>query len=104
MVTITAQRLEGERIRYRGDSWEFTGTVDVLQNGEVLDVEARKADRVRGTKGTLSFRLENPPTSINPGNLGDVDIELRNDDGGQFLVVSRNHRTDRYKLKNLIYK
>lgn len=104
MVTITAQRLEGERLRYRGDAWECTGTVDVRQNGEVLDVEARKADRVRGTMGTLSFRLENPPTSINPGNLGEVDMTLENDGGDQYLVVSRNHRTDRYLLKNLVYR
>lgn len=104
MVTIAAPRLAGERIRYRGDTWECTGSVDVRQNGAVLDVEAKKADRVRGDTATLSFRLDEPPSSLNPGNLGDVDLELRLENGEQQLFVSRNHRTDLYTLKNLIYR
>ncbi|WP_101296776.1 hypothetical protein [Halegenticoccus soli] len=103
MTETHVQELEGERVRYNGDAWEFTGTIDVKRNGEVIHVEARKAERVRGDKATLRFTLQNPPASINPGNLGDFGVELQRREDGQYLVVSRTHATNRYRLDNMNY-
>ncbi|WP_255171528.1 hypothetical protein [Natrononativus amylolyticus] len=103
MAEIHAADLEGERIRYNDDTWEFTGTLDVKRNGELIHAEAKKPDRVRKNRGTLSFTLQNPPASINPGNLGSVGISLEERDDGQYLVAARPNATNTYKLDSLSY-
>lgn len=103
MVETHLQQLAGEQIRYNKDAWEFTGTVDVKQNGEVLEAEARKPDRVRRNRGTLRFNLQNPPASFNPGNLGEFDVEIERDGNDRLLVVRRSHATNRYRLDSMSY-
>lgn len=103
MVEIEKPELEGEKVRYGGDTWELTGQLDVKRNGEAIDAEARKTDRVRGDTGTFSFDLQDPPASINPGNPGNFTAELESGDGDQHLVARRDHTTNRYTLKNLRY-
>ena len=104
MVEIEKPELEGEQVQYGGDTWELTGQLDVKRNGEAINAEARKTDRVRGNTGVLTFDIQDAPASINPGNPGDFTAELEPTDGDQYLVASRDHTTNHYKLKNLRYE
>jgi len=103
MATFHVNDIEGEQIRFNDDTWELTGDIDVLQNGDVLKVTARKPERVRGNTAMISFKLQNPPASINPGNLGDIDVEVERTADGIELVVTRRHTSNRYRAKNLTY-
>lgn len=103
MVEAHLPELEGERIRYSDDTWEFTGTIDVKRNGDLIHAKAKKPDRVRGNSGTLSFTLANPPASLNPGNLGEFQCELQQGTDGPTLVIDRNHTADRYNLDSMSY-
>lgn len=93
--------LAGETLRYRDATWELTGKLEVKRNGEVIHAEARNENRVRGNAGTLSFALRDSNASLNPGNLGEIDVELRRLEDGHDLVVRRNHGTTRYRLTSL---
>lgn len=95
--------LDGTELRYNGDTWLLTGVIDVIRNGEGIDAEARKSERVRGNRARLQFSLQEPPASINPGNPGDLDVAVERGDGGVFLVVHRPHTTDRYRLESVAY-
>ncbi|MFU8868116.1 hypothetical protein [Natronococcus sp.] len=103
MVEAHLPELDGEQIRYNDDTWEFTGAIDVKQNGNRIHAAAKKPDRVRGNTGTLNFTLDDPPASLNPGNLGDLRCELEQEAAGPVLVVDRNHTADRYTLDSLSY-
>ena len=103
MVEIEKPELEGESVRYRDNTWELTGRLDVQRNGELIQAKARKSSRVRGNPGTFSFSLEDSSASLNPGNPGEFDVELQRLDDGYHLVVHRNHATSRYRLTNLHY-
>lgn len=104
MPAIDVSQLAGEAIRYNGDTWEFTGTITIKQNGSVLEAGARASDRVRGSRGTLQFRLTNPPASINPGNPGDFDVELTSEGGEPRLRLARAHTSDDYAIESLRYE
>ena len=103
MVEVNVPALAGERVRYTDDTWELTGTIDVTQNGELLQAKARQSDRVRGSAGWLKFSLETPPASLNPGNIGEFSAELVDGDGGPALRITRDGRADRYRLTKLRY-
>lgn len=103
MAKTHVETLEGERLRYNDDTWELTGDLDVRQNGETIRATARKPDRVRGNAATLRFSLQDPPASLNPGNLGEFDAELKVIENRQYIVIIRNHATNHYRLKNLSY-
>ena len=95
--------LGGKELRYDDHTWELTGTVDVRGTGEVLEAEARQSDDVRHRIATLRFNLQNPPTSLNPGNLGDHFDELDRRGDRHLLIVKKASRTYRYALESIEY-
>lgn len=103
MVEAHLPELEGEQVRFNDDTWEFTGTIDVKQNGNRIHAAARKPERVRGNTGTLNFTLDDPPASLNPGNLGNLRCELQQAANGAVLLVDRTHTADSYTLNSLSY-
>lgn len=103
MVEARVPDLEGTEIRYSGDMWALTGDLDVKQNGSVIDASARKTNRVRKSEATMRFSLQEPPASLNPGNLGDFDAQLERADGQYTLAIRRNNGTDHYRLENMNY-
>lgn len=96
--------LEGERVRYGGDTWELTGALDVKRDGATLHARAKQVERVRRSRGTLTYHLQNPPASLNPGNLGEFDVEPERRDDGQYLLVRRPNGTSEYKLDSMSYE
>ncbi|WP_418285708.1 hypothetical protein [Halorubrum sp. DTA46] len=104
MVEADVSELEGERLRYNDDTWELTGTIEVKRNGELIEARARKPERVRGSGGRLTFVLDSPPASLNPGNLGAFSCELTETEDGYGLTITRDGRTDRYGLKKMTYE
>ena len=103
MVEVDVPELGGEQLRYNNDTWELTGTMDVMQNGELPQAEAKKPDRIRGSTGWLKFSLDTPPASLNPGNLSEFNCELTEGDDGYVLEITREQRADRYRLTKLRY-
>lgn len=103
MVETHKPELEGRQLQYRGDAWELTGTVEIKRNGELIAVEARKTNRVRGETGQLSFTLADGTSSINPGNPDDFEAEIEPRNAGYTLVATRDHTTDRYELSSMQY-
>lgn len=95
--------LVDRRVKYRDRTWELTGNVDVKQNGSLVAVEGRDRDDVKGRTAWLSFGLENPPNSLNPGNLGDHFNRLDREGDRTHLIVKREGRTYRYELQRLEY-
>lgn len=104
MAEVHVSQLAGEQIRYNGDTWEFTGDINIKQNGSVLQADAKISDRVRGSRGTFQFKLTNPPASINPGNPGEFDVELAQNGGQPLLRLVRSHTSDDYSIKSLRYQ
>lgn len=104
MADVTIPQLEGERVRYNDDTWELTGKISFQQNGSVIEAAARKPDRVRGSRGQLRFKLQNPPASINPGNPGEFDIDLTRDGRSTSLVLTRPSGSNRYSIVSLRYE
>lgn len=102
MVETRIESLDGESIRSGGETWTFTGDLEVKQNGDALTAIARKSERVRGNRGSLKFSLVDG-ASLNPGNLGDVDVTLERDGGTPVLAVRRPHGTSRYELTSVRY-
>lgn len=103
MVEDRWPELAGRTLRYADHSWELSGTVDVRATGERLAVEARQVDDVRRRRATLQFGLDDPPRSLNPGNLGGHFDRLERDGDRQFLVVEKEGRTYRYELHGMAY-
>ena len=104
MVETEVSELEGERLRYNGDTWELTGTLEVKRNGELIKAHAKKPERVRGSGGRFIFTLDTSPASIYPGNLGELSCTLTEVDDGYGLIVERGGSTDRYGLTKLTYE
>lgn len=104
MVETQWPELAGKEVRYHDHTWELTGRVDVRGTGEVLAVEARQADGVGHDAATLRFGIENPPGSLNPGDLGDHFDRLERDGDRYHLVVEREARRYRYALRGLEYR
>ncbi|MDX1748650.1 MAG: hypothetical protein R3324_22180 [Halobacteriales archaeon] len=104
MVETRWPELGGKHVRYHDRTWELTGMVDVRGTGDLLDVEATRVDDVRHGNAVLRFGLENPPASLNPGNLGDHFDELEREDDRYHLVVKKEARTYRYALHGIEYR
>jgi hypothetical protein len=98
------ESLRGQDVRYEDRTWELTGDVAVLESGELLAVEARQTDDVRGETATLHFELEDPPDALNPGDLGEHFHRLTRTRRRQHLVVEAPGRTYRYELRRLEYE
>lgn len=93
--------LRGRELRYRDQAWELTGEVAVREQGELLAVQARRADDVAHDAATLSFDLDGSPDSLNPGNLGEHFDRLERTADGVFIHVKKGGRTYRYKLQRV---
>lgn len=103
MVETEWPELAGVELRYLDRTWQLTGTVDVVQNGELLAVEVTRVDGVRHEGATLYFSLEGGPGSLNPGNLGDHFDRLERDSDEQRIIVRKGTETYRYDLKRMEY-
>lgn len=103
MSEVDVPELKGERVRYNDDTWEFTGTIRLKQNGSTIEAAAKKPERVRGSRGTLTFHLMDGAASLNPGNPGEFDVELERAGGTVALVVRRHNTRDRYRIKDVRY-
>ena len=104
MVEFHWADLEGREVRYRDHTWELTGDLEIFDSGEQIAVDATQADDVRHGAVKLHFDLEDPPDSLNPGNLGEYFDRIERTDDGQFLVVKAPGKTYRYRLHRLEYE
>ncbi|MFO7927439.1 hypothetical protein [Natronomonas sp.] len=104
MVETHWPELQGKQLRYLDDAWELTGTVDVRDRGELLAVEAKQTDDVKGETATLYFGVESPGDSLNPGDLGEHFDRLERTDDAQYLLVKKARRTYRYELQRLAHE
>lgn len=104
MVEARWEDLRGRELRYREHTWKLTGNVDVHKSGDLLAVEATQVDDVRQSTATLSFGLETPPDSLNPGDLGTHFDRLVREGDDQYIVVRKEGRTYRYQLQGLEYE
>lgn len=104
MVEITLPVLAGKEVRYGDDTWELTGVVEVGGTGEYLEAEAEQVDDVRHRTARLHFGLENPPASLNPGNVGDYFEQLQREGDEYHLLVKTDERTYRYGLNSVGYE
>lgn len=93
--------LRGSELRYRDRTWVLTGDVEVLENGDLLAVEANQADDVRGERALLYFAVRDPPDSLNPGNVGTHFDSLERVNGGHDIVIRAPGRTYRYGLQRV---
>jgi hypothetical protein len=103
MVETHWEDVRGKRLRYHDHTWELTGDLDVLNEGNVLALVATRVDGVRGEDARLYFGVENPPDSLNPGDLGEHFDSLVREDDIQYLRVKQTGRTYRYELQRLEY-
>jgi len=103
MVESNLEDVRGKRLRYQGYSWELTGDVDVLDDGAVLAVDARQVDTVPRDDARLYFGIENPPGSLNPGDLGEHFDSLVSEGDEQALRIKKPGRTYLYELQRLEY-
>ena len=101
MVETHWEDLRGKELRYLDHTWALTGDVDVRDSGDLLAVEATQVDDVRRERATLYFGIEDPPDSLNPGDLGDQFDRLEREGDHQYLVVKKEGRTYRYELRRL---
>ncbi|MGM0398969.1 MAG: hypothetical protein ACQEQY_08245 [Halobacteriota archaeon] len=93
--------LGGEKLQYSERTWELTGTVVVENDGRTLAVDAAVADGSGDDTGTFYFTLQDPPQSLNPGNLGDHFDRIERTKRNQYLVVETAGPTYRYRLSRL---
>lgn len=103
MVESHWEAIRGKQLRYSDHTWELTGDVDVLRDGAVIAVAATQVDGVQHDKARLFFGIENPPGSLNPGNLGEHFDSLVREDGKQSLQIEKTGRTYRYELRRIEY-
>lgn len=90
--------LAGRQLRYGDRTWELTGEVEVKQTGNLVEVEVEQVDDVRHQTAVLRFGLEDPPQSLNPGDLGEHFDSLERHGEEYRLVVKKDPRTYRYEL------
>lgn len=100
MVESEWSELVETEIRYGEHTWELTGTVDVLDRGEILEVEARQVDSVKHRLADLRFAIDGAPGSLNPGNLGEHFHTLVQEGDRHHIVVKKAGRQYRYELRN----
>ncbi|WP_232685665.1 hypothetical protein [Halobacterium zhouii] len=95
--------LRGRELRYRGDTWELTGDLDIRRTGEVLAVAAKQVDESAQEKATLYFGVGSQSNSLNPGS-SDANFDHFEWDGDrQVLVVDAPGRRYRYELDRIEY-
>lgn len=99
MVEAYWEGLRGQSLRYLDREWELTGDVDVLGDGDLVAVQATRADDVRRQGARLYFGLQDPPGSLNPGNMGEQVEGVRRVDDEHHLLVATEGRTYRYELQ-----
>ena len=104
MVETRWAELGGRELRYHDHMWTLTGTVDVKENGELLAVDATQVGDVRQPSAILYFGLENPPQSLNPGDLGEHFDHIERVNDTHHLVVKKEPRIYRYELLRLEYR
>lgn len=93
--------LGGAELEFRDRWWELTGRVDVRGTGESLAVEARDRDDVRHETVDLRFRVEDPPASLNPGDIGEHFDRLEREGDRYVLFVEKGSRVYRYGLRGI---
>lgn len=103
MVELHLTPLVGERARYHGETWTFTGDITIKQNGDLLEATATAAERSDATRGTLRFQLRTTPASINPGNPDIIGVELAREGGVTILELRRRRQRDRYAFSSVSY-
>lgn len=101
MVATHWDDMRGKQLRYLDHTWELTGDLELLDTGNLLEVEARRVDDVRGKRARFHFDVENPPDSVNPSDDGLNFYRLEQDGTDQLLVVRNAGRTYRYCLHRL---
>ena len=104
MADAQWEDVRGEELRYRDDTWELTGEVDVRGSGDRLRARARQVHDVKHGHAALQFGVVGQGDSLNPGNLDDVTARLVPEDGRYYLVVETDSRTYRYELHSLEYE
>jgi len=106
MVETEWPKLGGTKLQYSTATTreELTGTVEIAETGDVLAVEAKQVDDVRGRKANLRFGLQYGTPSLNPGNLGSHFDRLEREGDRQYLVVKTEPQTYRYELRGLEYE
>jgi len=92
--------LRGREVRFGGHTWELTGDVEVRKRGETVAADARRVEGSSHDAATLVFAVEDPPDSLNPGNLGEQFSRIERDGDGSHLVVETPGRTYRYRLES----
>ena len=103
MVETHWDDLRGRRLQYRDHTWELSGDVDVREEGELLAMDAQRADGNRGEPALLHFRLVDAPDSLNPGNLGTHFDSIVREGSRHDLLIKKEARTYRYRLRRLEY-
>mgnify|MGYP006297720247 CR=1 FL=1 len=93
--------LRGKEVRHRDRRWELTGDVEVQESGAVLALRARNVDDVRHEEATLYFDRRTDEDTLNPGDLGEHFDSIERRGQSSFLVVKKDGRTYRYKLRRL---
>ncbi|MFW6002985.1 MAG: hypothetical protein ACOCPT_01005 [Halanaeroarchaeum sp.] len=93
--------LSGEKLQYSERTWELSGTVAVENDGRTVAVDTAVADGSTDDTGTFYFTLQDPPESLNPGNLGGHDVAIERTTRNQYLVVETAGPTYRYRLSRL---
>lgn len=104
MADAQWEDVRGEELRYRDDTWELTGEVDVRGTGDSLRARARQVHDVKHQHATLQFGVVGQGDSLNPGDLDDVTARLDLEDGRYHLIVEKDPRTYRYELHSLEFE
>jgi hypothetical protein len=104
MVERHWEDIRDKRLRYRDGTWELSGDVDVLRDGDVVAVEATRVDGSRHEDARLYFGVEDPPGSLNPGDPGEQFHSLVREGDDQFLRVRAAGRSYRYELQRIEYQ
>lgn len=104
MGSDTWPELGGKRLQYADRTWELDGEVSVLDDGDLLGVEATAVDDVRSRSATLYFGIDQPPASLNPGDLGEHFDSLQSTGDATTLDVRTPGRTYRYDLERVAYE
>jgi len=100
MVEAHWDDIRDRELRFGGQTWALTGDVEVRKSGATVAADAQRVDGSRGESTTLVFGLEDPPASLNPGNLGEVFSRIEGGRDGSHLVVETAGRTYRYRLQS----
>lgn len=95
------EALKGSELRYRDNTWELTGDVEIRDQGAHLAVKARQVDEVRHGPARLHFTIDDPPDSINPGALGEHFDSIERTKRANHLIIKTAGRTYRYTLRRI---